>query len=687
MILYGGLPSAREMNILFAFLRVYKIENMSDPKQSNSDFQNFKPLPARGTKAARVPAPPPPDLTPEARIDLRRAQRQARRRAMPRIGAPLLVLLLALCVVAGAFGAYQMYLRERAVPGVRVLGEEIGGMTRAEAEARVRAKLGDPNELLARFGGEQIILRDGAQVYRAWPWELGFRSDLKPALDTAFQIGHRGDFTLSLLEQGGALVLGAGVNASDAFDDKVAQQYVSVIAAQIDRQPRDASYRLEGMQLVETPAQAGRRLDGEETFARIKKFAASPQGEIALPVQDLASHAVDAKKAQAQITAFLQAPLVLQFQDRAWAIDQAALAQLLTLQPVSNQDGSLTYQVVLNQAALRAKVEALAREINQAPRDARFHFDNGVLTTTVMSQEGRALNVDATVQAIAQRFQQATALSRAQGNAAPNESSINALRAQTIDLAVQITKPEIDARDKESFGIKELVSSGTSQFKGSIPNRIQNIKTAQASFDGVVIPPGATFSFIKYLSEIVEANGYADAYVIFGDRTVLGPGGGVCQVSTTMFRAAFFAGFPITERWEHAYRVGYYEPPKGLDAAVFVPSADLKFVNDTPNYILIEPVIDVKNLRLTFNFYGTKPNGREVKMTEPEVTNKISHPPTKYIDDPTLARGTQKQIDFAVDGEDVTLYREIYQNGQLVTREKFSSHYDPWQAIFLRGTR
>ena len=100
--------------------------------------------------------------------------------------------------------------------------------------------------------------------------------------------------------------------------------------------------------------------------------------------------------------------------------------------------------------------------------------------------------------------------------------------------------------------------------------------------------------------------------------------------------AAFFAGFPIVERWEHAYRVGYYEPPKGLDAAVFVPTADLKFVNDSPNYILIEPVADIENLRLTFNFYGTKVSGREVKMTEPEITNQVPHPPTKYIDDPNL---------------------------------------------------
>lgn len=669
---------------------------------ADSEYQPFQSLPPRRRRANRSAAssageslaptptpaavPPPPDMTPQARIELRRARR-AQRRSFPKIGLPILLLGLLALVVVTALAGSQWYLRGRAVPGVRVLGEDIGGMTRAQADERIREKLSDPNVLLNRFGGEQVILRDGANVYRAWPWELGFRSDLKPAVDAAFEIGHRADLGQSLVEQARAVLFGTNVTASAAFDAASARQYVSVLAAQIDRQPRDASYRLEAMQLVESPAQAGRRLDGEATYALIQAYAANPTGEIALPVQELAPHPASAQVARQQISAFLAAPLVLQFEDRSWAIDQAALAQMLTLQPISGQDGTLNYKVVLNRDALRAQIETLAREIDQAPRDARFRFAEGSLTPIVSSQEGRTLDVDQTMQAVALKFEQATALTRVPGNASPAASSISALRANTLELAVTVTKPTIDERDAASFGIRELVSSGTSQFRGSGANRVQNIATAQASFDGVVVPPGGTFSFIKYLSEIVEANGYADAYVIFGDRTILGPGGGVCQVSTTMFRAAFFAGFPITERWTHAYRVGYYEPPKGLDAAVFVPSADLKWVNDTPNYILIQSSFDAKSNTLAFNFYGTKVPGREVKMTDPVVSNIVPHPPTKYIDDATLARGTTKQVDFAVDGEDVTLYREIYDNGNLIAKEKFFSHYSPWQAVYLRGTR
>lgn len=694
----------------------------------DSDYQPFQSLPRTRRLRNRAPSA---NTSPSApRMDKLGTTAQPpssttacprrRRCGLPRIALPLSTLVFLALVLGAAFLGYQFYLRDRAVPGVRVLGEEIGGMTRQQAEAYLRNKLGDPNELLARFGGEQIVLRAGAQVYRAWPWELGLRSDLRPALDAAFQIGHRGNWVLSLIEQGRALLFGADVNAAAAFDEATARAYVSLLAAQIDRPARDATYRLEGLELVETPAQKGQRLDGEEAFKRIQAYVVNPTTEITLPVEELEPHPADATAARAQIAKWLQAPLVLTFEDRAWAIDQAALAQMLILQPTSNADSSLTYQVALDRNALWAKVNELAREINQAPRDARFRFAEGRLTPIVTSQEGRTLDVEATVRAIEAQFKQMTTLlsggspengfwkigeenfgehqapGRSQAPAPPVPSptdtrqrrpaGVSLLRAHTIPLSVRVIKPEIDMRDADHFGIRELIATGTSNFKGSIPNRIQNIKTATASFDGIVIPPGGTFSFIRYLSEIVEANGYEDAYVIFGDRTILGPGGGVCQVSTTMFRAAFWAGFPIVERWAHAYRVGYYEPPKGLDAAVFVPSADLKFINDTPHYILIESVFDPQKYTLAFNIYGTKPN-REVKMTEPEVTNKVPHPPAKYIDDPTLPKGTIKQVDFAVDGEEVTLYRQIYVDGRLVSQQKFFSRYAPWQAVFLRGTR
>src|SRR5512147_796441 len=151
-----------------------------------------------------------------------------------------------------------------------------------------------------------------------------------------------------------------------------------------------------------------------------------------------------------------------------------------------------------------------------------------------------------------------------------------------------------------------------------------NIGAATAQFQGVLIKPGETFSFNKYLGDVSLDKGFAEALIIFNGRTVTGVGGGVCQVSTTVFRAAFSAGFPIIERWPHAYRVGWYERGfgPGLDATVFSPYVDFKFTNDTPYALLIESYANDAAGRLTFKFYST-PDGRQVAVSEPIVENVV----------------------------------------------------------------
>ena len=168
----------------------------------------------------------------------------------------------------------------------------------------------------------------------------------------------------------------------------------------------------------------------------------------------------------------------------------------------------------------------------------------------------------------------------------------------------------------------------------------------------------------------------------------MGDGGGVCQVSTTLFRAILNAGLPVVERHAHAYRVGYYEEdsPPGIDATIYSPSVDLKFKNDTNNYILIQSQVDLDNYALNFSLYGTK-DGREVSMTTPVVTNQTPPPPDLYQDDPTLPVGTIQQTDFAAWGADVYFTRTVTKDGKVIIYDKFVSNFQPWQAIYLRGTK
>jgi vancomycin resistance protein YoaR len=246
--------------------------------------------------------------------------------------------------------------------------------------------------------------------------------------------------------------------------------------------------------------------------------------------------------------------------------------------------------------------------------------------------------------------------------------------------------PTVTAETARDLGIRELVVEGSTSFRGSSDARIQNIATATARFHGVVIGPGELFSFNEHLGDVSAEEGYEESLIIMGDRTLVGIGGGVCQVATTAFRAAFWGGYPVEERWPHGYRVRAYEPPLGLDATVYAPYVDLKFRNDTPYSLLVQTEADVDTGTLTFRFYGTS-TGRRIEMEEPRVENRVPHGPPIYEDDPALLVGTRKQVDWEVDGLDVTVVRRVWQDQELAREDTFFSRYEPWQARYRVGTR
>jgi vancomycin resistance protein YoaR len=258
----------------------------------------------------------------------------------------------------------------------------------------------------------------------------------------------------------------------------------------------------------------------------------------------------------------------------------------------------------------------------------------------------------------------------------------------TIPITIETILPKITTDKANNLGIKELIGKGTSFFYHSIQNRIFNIALAASKINGALIAPNEIFSFNKVLGDVSAFTGYQQAYVIQNGKTVLGDGGGVCQISTTLFRALLDAGLPITERQAHAYRVGYYEQngPPGLDATVYAPSVDLKFKNDTNNYILVQTQVDPQLQQLSVFLYGTL-DGRSVTLTKPITSNRTPAPPDLYQDDPTLPKGVIRQIDFSAEGSRVSFTREVTKNGVKIISEKFTSNYAPWRSVFLRGTK
>lgn len=351
--------------------------------------------------------------------------------------------------------------------------------------------------------------------------------------------------------------------------------------------------------------------------------------------------------------------------------------------PLSNL--SLVVQAYLNGVNLPASyhysentletlLKPIVEKINIAPVDALFQFQNGRVVAFKPSNNGQEVDKEFLKTKLA----------------AKTLPVVLAEKPQTISISIpiRVLKPKITTEKANNLGIKELIGEGTSLFQGSIPNRIYNITLAATRLNGILVAPQEIFSFGKALGDVSAFTGYKQAFIIQNGRTVLGDGGGVCQVSTTFFRALLNAGLPIVERHAHAYRVGYYEQdsPPGFDATVYVPSIDLRFKNDTGNYILIQTALDPTYERLSFFLYGAK-DGRQVTISKPIITNQTPAPPPLYQDDPTLAKGVVKQIDFAAPGATSTFTREVTKNGKVIISDKFVSNYKSWQAVYLRGTK
>jgi vancomycin resistance protein YoaR len=259
----------------------------------------------------------------------------------------------------------------------------------------------------------------------------------------------------------------------------------------------------------------------------------------------------------------------------------------------------VTLQSQLNEDAVRSFADGLSAKIDQAPVNATFSADaTGNITVASPEQQGRSLDTDTAADILIKTLRDSE-----------DGSTVRA------EFTTKVSEPDIKANDLDRLGLKKLIGEGVTDFKGSTKNRIYNITRALEQFENALIAPGEDFSFVTKLGEVDGDHGYLPELVIKDNQTLPEFGGGICQVSSTVFRAAINSGLKITERRNHAYPVHYYYP-YGMDATVYVPKPDLRFTNNTPGYILMQSTIT--GTRLTFRFFGTD-DGRTVTIDGPHI--------------------------------------------------------------------
>lgn len=580
------------------------------------------------------------------------------------------VVLLVFSLVA-ALAGYQFMTQDQIHEGIApIYGVQISGMTRSEA----LAALSEQNTY-----GEQARF---SFTYQSQNWsftgeEIGLAFDPNATIEEAFQVGREGTLLQNMLKQWRMWRQGYQVAPVITYNRSQAEAQLQALAQNYINQPmQDATLTLQNGQIRTTSSQVGLEADIPATLAALEQAITTLQTESLIPitVKEQSPSLVDAEEAGRQATLALDPrgvtffiPAEVGADAGPWTAQTASIENMLRIERVDNEDGTAGYEVYVTLDQAREFLTGLSEELSRSAQDARFIFNDQTKQLEVIesSVNGRQLNVEVTL--------------------AGFSNAVFSSDDRMVPLIFDEVVPTVNNNaTAEELGIRELIYESTTFYLGSPSSRRANIQVAAAKFHGIVIPPNGVFSFNEWLGDVELGEGYEEALIIVGGQTITGVGGGICQVSTTVYQAAFYSGFPILERYPHGYRVGYYETGEGvgMDAAVYSPTVDFRFRNDTPHYLLIETYVRPANNSISVRFYSTS-MGRRVVREGPIVKNERPAPATVYRPDASLNSGEVVQTDYAVAGSEVFIYRTVYQGDEIIVdREEFYSNYTPWPSQF-----
>ncbi|KKT85085.1 MAG: hypothetical protein UW82_C0003G0003 [candidate division WWE3 bacterium GW2011_GWC2_44_9] len=564
--------------------------------------------------------------------------------------------LYPLAVVLVVSATYHLYFANKIIPGVVLGGVKVGGLTLDQAVSKTKQQeLATKKEFTLWDQNGKNYSINLAEIDLAYDWDLGVRR--------AFEVGRTGNFITDTKDKLAGFVKILSVPAKYTYNKDLLGGQIAQIRSAINIPSISAGISLakEG-KLEITPEVYGKSLDEKALYDTIRICLDNmDRTDKTLAVEDDNPQYTkkDLEGIINQAQNIISRPIELSYQTNRYVLQAEDLVNLIR---IGSSNGKA--EINIDKTAFENLHTKIASDLNKLP-----------LGQVVKEQDGRVLEFKI--------IQNGLEIDRGKMYTRFKQAFFGTEKSFAIPV-----KEIQSSKNGTEYGIFTLLGRGISKFTGSAQGRITNLALAAQRTNGVLVAPGKEYSFNQAIGEISGKTGYATAYIIAQGRTVLGEGGGVCQTSTTLFRAVLAAGLPITSRHPHAYRVGYYEleSPVGFDASVYQPSLDFKFVNDTSGYILIQAATDTTTNTLTFDIYGT-PDGRKVEISEPKLYNVYAPPAALYQDDPTLPKGVVKQIDFSAPGGTAEFTRKVTRGDELLFEDTYKSVYRPWRAIFLVGTK
>lgn len=578
---------------------------------------------------------------------------------------------------------WRVYYDNRFFPGVFLADQSVAGERLEEVLARA-SRVGESlrrdgiHVVVKTLAGEKTIVIPERSIGLTPDVVVDYFSvgDYENAVRSAFAVGRSGSFfenvsrQLSLLFYGEAFPYGTML-----YPDSMRSLLARELTEQLT-QPQDALFVREGASVAIQDALPGEMVDVAEVMKALDAAVRRMQtNRVLVNAQQLGASVT--KEHLTPFLPFAQAlarSTAFRFTYGTNNVVYVAGSRLASW--LSLAGGEKGPALVVAEKPLREFVQRYINgDLPDSPRNSRFEMSGGVLREITPGQIGTVVDIEAL------RAQFAGLL--AARYEAFIEEGPRAI-AQGVDVPVSMRQeyPAVTKDTIAKFGITDLLGVATTSFRGSSLARIKNIRLGVELISGTLLAPGDEFSLVEALGEVTEEAGFEKEFVIKGDRSVKEAGGGLCQIATTAFRGVLDAGLPVTERRNHSYVVGYYGP--GLDATIYGPHPDLKFVNDTGEYILFQMRVEGNNV--VTEIYGKKDN-RAVATSEPILFDYIDPPPHRYIPAPDKPWGEMECNDQPRRGLTAQATTTVtYADGSVRT-QVFDSVYQPWPKICLVGIK
>lgn len=571
-------------------------------------------------------------------------------------------VLLATGALAALYLVYSLLFLGQVYPRVMIGSEKFAGLTNQEVTDKLEA-------LSARLETQPIELTSNGTSTRISAKEVDWQLDVSATAERIYRVGRSDNAWQSFFAQLKAPFLQEQISPVVSYDQQSLQAFVDLTAQTVDQPAANASATFTNDQLTFTKEKDGLVIDRQKLTNTIVDHWQKFQGAtIELERQlDLPSVVLgDESAVRSVVDELSKRQMTLSYFSTKKTLTKREIRSLIGFVGANSDTAKsqpLTAQFTEDRA--KAFLEELAAKVNQPAQEPKLVVKNGILSIAQNSKEGQVINV-------------AQSSSRLLSAITGEETH------PTVELVIDAQSPSINEANLSALGIKERIGFGETNFVGSPTNRKLNIANGVLILSSSLVKPGEEFSTVKTLGAVDNTTGFLPELVIKDNRTTPEFGGGLCQVSTTLFRAVMNAGLKVTERQNHSYRVSYYEPPVGLDATIYLPRPDFKFINDTPGSILVQG--QVVGTKVIFELWGTS-DGRTSTVSEPRIISTTPVGEPIYADTDTLFKGETKQIEKPHDGAVTTATYTVTRNGQVINKQTFKSVYKAWPARFLVGTK